>query len=175
MACAKYQLFTVYPFIFHTILNRRIETNFEQAEDERSKLFVLLLLAYKHTPCRTRQRAIVLRCTRPIYWFYISLFCQNMGFLQRMASGVCQRHRKEDEAAGAANQKRHYKTGELTQNFPVTFQHFSAFFGKILILPTCHILINSFYLVFKESRKPSLDRSGGLYRSKFQMYTRKIV
>ena len=84
---------------------------------------------------------------------------------------LSQRHRKEDEAAGAANQKGHCKTGELTHNSP---HHFPAFLGKILILPTCRILINSFYLLLKEPRKPSFDRGGGLNRSKFQMYTRNV-
>ena len=81
------------------------------------------------------------------------------------------RRRKEDEAAGAAYQTGHCKTVEPTHNSP---HHFQAFLGKILILPTCRILINSFCLFLKEPRKPSFDKGRGLNRSKFQMYTRKI-
>ena len=81
--------------------------------------------------------------------------------LNMLCTPFSQRRRKEDEA----------KPGKLTHNSP---RHFPAFLGKILILPSCRILINSFYLVFKESRKPSLDSGGGLNRSTFQMSTRKV-
>ena len=83
-----------------------------------------------------------------------------------------QRRRKEDEAAGAAYQTGHCKTVEPTHNSP---HHFQAFLGKILILPTCRILINSICLFLKEPRKPSFDKGRGLNRSKFQMYTRKVL
>ena len=98
--------------------------------------------------------------------------------LHSILSSMCngrnytQRRRKEDEAAGAANQKGHCKIGELTHNSP---HHFPAFLGKIFILPTCRILINSICLFLKEPRKPSCERGGGLNSSKFQMYTRKVL
>ena len=69
-----------------------------------------------------------------------------------------QRRRKEDEAAGAANQKGDCNIGELTHKFPNLFP---AFLRKILILPICRILINSFYLYLKESQKLSFDKVGG--------------
>ena len=83
-----------------------------------------------------------------------------------------------DKVAGArvARSGGGSKSKRALQNWRTDTQlsrHFPAFLGKILILPTCRILINSFYLVFKESRKPPLDKGGGLNRSKFQMYARQ--
>ena len=90
-----------------------------------------------------------------------------------------QRRGKEDDEAGAVNQTGtgHCKIREVALNSP---SHFPAFLEKVLILPACRILINSFYLFLKECRKPAFDRGGGCLQklnlkvSDVSGYTRKL-
>ena len=86
-----------------------------------------------------------------------------------MEINLMQRRRKEGEAARAANQmagigpalQRRRTDTQLSQSLSCIRRE------KILIIPTCCKLINSFYLLLKEPRKPSFDR-GGWYLQKLK-------
>ena len=71
--------------------------------------------------------------------------CKSLKLLHRIRAGS-RRAGRNTKRRGQPIKEGTLQIRELTHNSP---SHFPAFLGKVLILPICRILINSFYMLLK--------------------------